>query len=190
MHGCRKHTLDFGLRRAHGAEAGLLVARATYLRGFTGSSTVLAAPRFGVPIYGTKAHSFVGAHDDEIQSFENFARARPDNLVLLIDTYDTEASARRVVGLAHRESTRDIKIQAVRIDSGDLADHAFQVRRIFDKGGLGEVKIFASGGLDEYRVKEIIDTVGPLACTSPSRPFPCGSAVRSVTPGRGRPAMS
>ena len=91
---------DFGLRTAHGAEAGLFSARASYIAGFAGAANVLAGERYGVPIVGTMAHSFVQVHDDETQAFENFARARPDGVILLIDTYDTEAGARKVVALA------------------------------------------------------------------------------------------
>ena len=92
-----KLLVDFGLRRAHGAEAGLLAARASYLAGFAGSATVLVAPLFGVPIYGTMAHSFVQAHDDETAAFDHFAHSLPENVILLIDTYDTEAAAEKVV---------------------------------------------------------------------------------------------
>src|SRR5208283_3178320 len=87
-----KQLVDFGLRRAHGAEAGLLAARASYLAGFAGTATVLARKDFGIPAFGTMAHSFVQAHDGETSAFSAFARSRPDNLVLLIDTYDTEAA--------------------------------------------------------------------------------------------------
>src|SRR6476619_1250307 len=97
-----KALVDFGLRRAHGAEAGLWAARASYIAGFAGTATVLADKRFGIPIFGTMAHSYVQIHDDEAQAFENFARARPKNLILLIDTYDTEAAAGKVVALAPR----------------------------------------------------------------------------------------
>jgi len=141
--------VDFGLRRAHGAEAGLLAARAAYLAGFTGTATLLAEQRFGVPAFGTMAHSFIQAHDDEGLAFEHFARARPRDLVLLIDTYDTERGARRVVELAPRLARDGIVIRGVRIDSGDLAEHARRVRAILDAGGLSGVQIFASGGLDE-----------------------------------------
>ncbi len=157
-----KLLVDFGLRRAHGAEAGLLAARASYLAGFSGSATVLAAPLFGVPIYGTMAHSFVQAHEDEIAAFENFAHAQPDNVVLLIDTYDTEAAARKVVALAPRLKKEGITIKSVRLDSGDLADHARKVRRILDEGGLKEVRIFASGSLDEYVLRDLIATNAPI----------------------------
>jgi nicotinate phosphoribosyltransferase len=144
-----KTLIDFGLRRAHGAEAGLLAARASYLSGFAGSATTLAEPRFGVPIFGTMAHSFIQAHDGEVQAFLNFARARPEHTTLLIDTYDTERGAERVVALAPRLAELGIKVRGVRLDSGDLAEHARKVRRILDDGGLGDVAIFASGGIDE-----------------------------------------
>ncbi len=144
-----KLLVDFGLRRAHGAEAGLLAARASYIAGFAGTATMLAAPLFGIPIYGTMAHSFVQAHDDEAAAFENFARARPDNLILLIDTYDTEAAARKVTALAPRLRADGIAIRGVRIDSGDLIELSRRVRRILDEGGLADAVVFASGGLDE-----------------------------------------
>src|SRR6516164_9686559 len=95
-----KVLVDFGFRRAHGAEAGLMAARASYLTGFAGTATVLAGQEFGIPIYGTMAHSFIESFDDEAAGFAAFARSRPENLVLLIDTYDTEAAARKVVALA------------------------------------------------------------------------------------------
>ena len=100
-----KVLVDFGMRRAHGAEAGLMAARASYITGFAGSATVLAGQEFGIPIYGTMAHSFIEAFDDEMAAFAAFARSRPDNLVLLLDTYDTEAAARKVVALAPKLKT-------------------------------------------------------------------------------------
>ena len=97
-----KLLVDFGMRRAHGAEAGLMAARASYIAGFAGTATVLAGEDFGIPLYGTMAHSFIEAFDDEAAAFESFARSRPDNVVLLLDTYDSEAAARKVVALAPR----------------------------------------------------------------------------------------
>ncbi len=144
-----KRLVDFGLRRAHGSEAGLLAARASYLAGFAGTATTPASPCFGVPIYGTMAHSFVQAHDDETAAFAAFARSRPDNAIILIDTYDTEEGARKLVDLAPRLRQEGIEIRGVRLDSGDLAAHARRVRRILDDGGLADVMIFASGGVDE-----------------------------------------
>ncbi|MGQ0694308.1 MAG: nicotinate phosphoribosyltransferase, partial [Nitrospiraceae bacterium] len=119
-----KPIIDFGLRRAHGAEAGLLAARASYLSGFAGTATVLAGMIYGIPLYGTMAHSFVQAHKDEEIAFEHFAQAQPDYAVFLIDTYDTEAAVRKFVSLAPALKARGITVKGVRLDSGDLADHA------------------------------------------------------------------
>src|SRR5512143_4306815 len=151
-----KLLVDFGLRRAHGAEAGLLAARASYLAGFSGTSTVLAGEQFGIPLFGTMAHSFVQAHDDEALAFEHFAHAQPDNVVLLIDTWDTEAAAKKVVALAPRLAPAGIRVKGVRIDSGDLAAHARQVRAILDAGGLADTTLFVSGDLDEYALRELL----------------------------------
>ncbi len=161
-----KVLVDFGLRRAHGAEAGLMAARASYLVGFAGTATVLAGEMFGLPLYGTMAHSFIETFDDETAAFETFARARPDNLVLLLDTYDTEAAARKVVKLAPRLQAAGITIRAVRLDSGDLIALSKSVRAILDQGGLAAVTIFVSGGLDEdsllafARARAPIDGIG------------------------------
>jgi nicotinate phosphoribosyltransferase len=157
-----KLLVDFGLRRAHGAEAGLLAARASYIAGFGGTATMLAEQAFGIPTYGTMAHSFVEAYDSELAAFESFAQSRPKNLTLLIDTYDTEAAARKVVALAPRLAARGITIAAVRLDSGDLIPLARSVRRILDDGGLSRVSIFASGGLDEDYVAEIVRAGAPI----------------------------
>jgi nicotinate phosphoribosyltransferase len=150
--------VDFGLRRAHGAEAGLLSARASYLAGFAGTATVEAARRFGVPVFGTMAHSFVQAHDDEVAAFADFARSQPGNTTLLIDTYDTARGAQRAVAL----SASGIAVQGVRIDSGDLATHAREVRRILDDGGLAGARIFASGNLDEHRLQALVAAGAPI----------------------------
>ena len=154
--------VDFGLRRAHGAEAGLLSARASYVAGFSGTATVEAARQFGVPVYGTMAHSYVQAHADESSAFESFVRAHPDNAVLLIDTYDTERAARKVVELSARLQADGVAIKGVRIDSGDLSEHASRVRSIFDAAGLCGITIFASGNLDEYRLRELVAKHAPI----------------------------
>jgi len=157
-----KLLIDFGLRRAHGAEAGLMAARASYIAGFAGTATVLAERAFGIPTFGTMAHSFVEAFDTERSAFECFARSRPQNLTLLIDTYDTEDCTRKVVALAPQLKALGIKIGAVRIDSGDLIALSKSVRRILDDGGLADVSIFASGGLDEDYIAEIIASGAPI----------------------------
>jgi nicotinate phosphoribosyltransferase len=157
-----KGLIDFGLRRAHGAEAGVLAARAAYLAGFSGSATVQAGFLYGVPVYGTMAHSYVQAHDDEVEAFERFAHAHPDNVVLLLDTYDTEKAAEKVVELAPHLREQGILIKGVRLDSGDLADLAHKVRRILDAGGLQHVRILASGNLDEEAVRTMVLCGAPI----------------------------
>ena len=167
--------VDFGMRRAHGAEAALLAARANYLAGFAGSATVLAGMQFGIPLFGTMAHSLIQAHDREEEAFERFAAAQPGNVTLLIDTYDTEAAARKLVNLAPRLQQRGILIKGVRIDSGDLAEHARQVRRILDEGGLSDVTILGSGDLDEHRIAEL------LALGAPFNGFGIGTRLDAST---------
>jgi nicotinate phosphoribosyltransferase len=157
-----KGLIDFGFRRAHGAEAGVLAARAAYLAGLDGSATVAAGPAFGIPIYGTMAHSFVQAHDDELEAFEHFAHAQPNNILLLIDTYDTEAAARKVVSMVPRLQQEGVTIRGVRIDSGDLAEHARKVRRILDEGGLTQARILASGNLDERAIEVLVASGAPI----------------------------
>jgi nicotinate phosphoribosyltransferase len=153
-----RRLIDFGLRRAHGAEAGLLAARASYLAGFSGTSVVLAAQRFGIPAFGTMAHSFVQAHEDEAASFAHFAEVFPRSAVLLIDTYDTVAGARKAVALARS----GVQLKGVRLDSGDLDSLSREVRAILDAAGLKDAIIFASGNLDEERVAELVAAGAPI----------------------------
>jgi len=157
-----KLLVDFGLRRAHGAEAGLLAARAAYLAGFTGTSAVLAGKMFDIPLYGTMAHSFVQAHDDEVAAFADFARTQSGPIVLLIDTYDTEAAATKVARLATELKQQGLGVDGVRIDSGDLGAHAQKVRRILDDSGHSEITIFASGNLDEWLLERLVSGGAPI----------------------------
>ncbi len=159
-----RQLVDFGLRRAHGAEAGVASARACYLSGFSGTATVLAGQQFDIPIFGTMAHSFIQAHEDEYAAFSNFAKYQPNNLIFLIDTYDIERGAERVVQLSQelKDAGSTDEIRAVRIDSGDLTDMAHMVRKILDAGGLTDVQILASGGLDEYRLGDLIASGAPI----------------------------
>jgi len=157
-----KLLVDFGLRRAHGAEAGLLAARAAYIAGYSGTATVAAGSRMGIPVFGTMAHSFVEAHDDESAAFRRFAEACPQNVVLLIDTYDTEAAAHKVVELAPDLTRRGIQVKGVRLDSGDLAALSRSVRRILDQGGLAGATLFASGNIDEYRIRDLVAAGVPI----------------------------
>jgi nicotinate phosphoribosyltransferase len=139
-----------------------MAARASFIAGFAGTATVLAEKMYGIPTFGTMAHSFVQAFDDESAAFECFARSRPERLTLLIDTYDTEVGARKVVALAPRLAARGVKIRSVRLDSGDLTALSKSVRRILDAGGLADVTIFASGGLDEDNITEMLRAGAPI----------------------------
>jgi nicotinate phosphoribosyltransferase len=150
-----KGLIDFGLRRAHGAEAGLLAARAAWLAGFDGTATALAAPRFGIPVFGTMAHSFVQAHASEAAAFAHFAAAFPENAVLLVDTYDTLEGARRAAATPGR-------LKGVRLDSGDLDALSREVRDILDAAGQRGAIIFASGNLDEERVAALVAAGAPI----------------------------
>ncbi len=157
-----KTLVDFGLRRSHGAEAALMASRADYIAGFDGTATVQAGQRFGIPIVGTMAHSFIQAHQSESQAFLNFARSHPDNVVLLIDTFDTRRGAEKVVNLAKSLNKEGISIKAVRLDSGNLIELSAAVRGILDRGACEDIAIFASGDLDEYRLAEIIAANSPI----------------------------
>ena len=154
--------VDFGMRRAHGAEAALFAARAAYLAGFAGTATAQAAMQFGLPVFGTMAHSFVQAHASESAAFEAFARSRPKRAVLLVDTYDTEAAVAGLPALARRLAADGIRLGGVRLDSGDLAAHARAVRRLLDDAGLQQLTVFASGNLDEYRIAQLLADAAPI----------------------------
>jgi len=184
--------VDFGLRRAHGSEAGLLSARAAYLAGFGGTSNVLAGRTWDIPLFGTMAHSFILAHDSEREAFEHFARSHPRANTMLVDTYDTETGVAALVPVARRLAHEGIRIQAVRLDSGDLGEHARCVRRLLDDSGLADVQIFASGNLDEYALRDLrsapIDGygVGTRMNTSADRPYlDCAYKLQEYA-GRGR----
>jgi len=158
-----RQLVDFGMRRAHGAEAALFAARAAWLAGFDATATAEAGMRWGMPVRGTMAHSFVQAHPTEEAAFEAFARSRPDRPVLLVDTWDTEAGVAKAIALAPKLAADGIEIGGVRLDSGDLAAHAKTVRKMLDDAGLHKTIIFASGNLDEARVAGLIADGAPIA---------------------------
>jgi nicotinate phosphoribosyltransferase len=147
--------VDFGSRRAHGPQAGVLAARASYIGGCTGTSNVLAGYELGIPIVGTVAHSWNMTFDDELESFHAYHRVFPDNTVLLIDTYDTVEGAKKAIKIGP-----DLK--GVRIDSGDLLGLSRKVREILDSNGMEHVKIIASGDLNEYKVDELLRNDAPI----------------------------
>ncbi len=148
----RAQLVDFGMRRAHGAEAACLCSRASYIAGFDATATLEASRSFGIPVAGTMAHSFVQAHEMEIDAFRSFAECHPQNVVLPIDTYDTARGARRAAQLAKQLRATGISVKAVRIDSGDLASEARRVRDILDSHGERDIQIMASSALDEYAI--------------------------------------
>jgi nicotinate phosphoribosyltransferase len=151
-----RQLVDFSLRRTHGMDAGLMVARSSYIGGFLGTSNVQAGKIYSLPIYGTMAHSYVESFDKEINSFRAFAKSFPDNTVLLIDTYDTIAGARKAVTVAQEMREAGKSLRAVRLDSGDMVELSKQVREILDTEGFPEVRIFASGGFDEFKIQKIL----------------------------------
>ncbi|MHA1109279.1 MAG: nicotinate phosphoribosyltransferase, partial [Alphaproteobacteria bacterium] len=153
--------VDFGARRIHGVDAAVKGARAFTIAGVQGTSDVVAGQIYGIPVVGTMAHAFVQSFDDEMEAFRAFAEIYPET-VLLIDTYDTLEGARKVVALA-RELGDDFRIRGVRLDSGDLADLGIKVRAILDEAGLQGVDLIASGGLDEYKVADIVRRGAPYA---------------------------
>jgi nicotinate phosphoribosyltransferase len=147
--------VEFGSRRAHGIEAALYAARAAYLAGCHGTSNVEAGYRFGIPVSGTMAHSWVMSFDNEIEAFRRFMSVYGERATLLIDTYDTVRAARNIVAAGLRPA-------AVRLDSGDIAALSREVRAVLDAGGLGSTQIFASGDLDEDRIAALIDEGAPI----------------------------
>lgn|SRR5512138_143418 len=158
----RAQLIDFGMRRAHGAEAACFASRASYIAGFDATATVEAARRYGIPAVGTMAHSFIQAHDLEVEAFKNFAVCEPESLVLLIDTYDTARGAKRAARLAVELRANGILVKGVRIDSGDLVNEARIVRSILDEQGCHDVHIFVSSNVDEYAIDAMQAAHAPI----------------------------
>ncbi|MCI0456718.1 MAG: nicotinate phosphoribosyltransferase [Gemmataceae bacterium] len=154
--------IDFAARRAHGVEAADRLARVSYLAGFDGTSNTLAGARYNIPVYGTMAHSFVTAFTSEAESFRAYARSFPDSSTLLVDTYDTLAGTRKAVAVARELREQGHRLQALRLDSGDLAVLAREARALLDGAGFPEVRLFASGGLDEYEVEALVRSAAPI----------------------------
>jgi nicotinate phosphoribosyltransferase len=161
VHAARgRAVIDFGLRRMHGADAGMKEARAFYIAGVTATSNVLAGQVFGIPVSGTMAHSYVQAFDTELEAFRHFVRTYPD-AVLLVDTYDTLNGVQHVIELA-RELGPDFRVSGIRLDSGDLFDLACKARQLLDNANLRHLKVFASGSLDEYAIDRLLNAGAPL----------------------------
>jgi len=157
-----KGLVDFGLRRTHGAEAGILAARAAFISGFAGTATVIAEKLYGIPIFGTMAHSYIEACGSEEEAFVAFGRANPNNVTFLIDTYDTLKGARAAVNAARRLSKEGVQTSAVRLDSGDFLALSKEVRSILDQNGLPEIRILVSGNVDEIMIRQLLDDGAPI----------------------------
>ena len=157
-----RRLIDFGMRRSDGLDAALVAARASYLAGFIGTSNVLAGRRYGIPLYGTMAHSYVMAHESEREAFAHFVQLFPQLSTLLVDTYDTVRGVENAAHAARELRERGAKLQAIRLDSGDLADLSIKARRVLDRNGLQDVSIFASGNLNEYRIAELVRAGAPI----------------------------
>ena len=168
-----RQLVDFGMRRAHEADAAVFAARAAYLAGFDATATVEAGRRFGIPLSGTLAHSFIEAHDREEQAFRCFVLSSPEPTTLLIDTYDSARALQRVIALARELAERapGRGIRAVRIDSGDLAAQARTTRAALDAQGLRDIRIVLSGNLDEQAIE------GLLTGGAPADAFGVGTAL-------------
>ena len=148
--------IDFSLRRTQGRDAGIKVARSTFLAGFEGTSNVLAGKIYGIPVSGTMAHSYISAFDSELEAFAAYADTFPDHSIFLIDTYDTLEGAKNAVAVAKEMQQRDQALIGVRLDSGDMAGLSQKVRKILDDAGLDDVKIFASSGFDEFKIAKVV----------------------------------
>ncbi|MGH7987421.1 MAG: nicotinate phosphoribosyltransferase, partial [Candidatus Binataceae bacterium] len=157
-----RRLVDFGLRRSQGTDAGLIAARSSFLAGFIGSSNVLAGKRYGIPLYGTMAHSYIMAHDRERDAFEHFVQCFPGHSTLLVDTYDTMRGVENAAAVARDLRGKGLKLQSIRLDSGDLVDLSIKARQILDRNDLREVSIFASGNLDEYRIRDLVRAGAPI----------------------------
>ena len=174
-----KAVIEFGLRREPGIDAGMKVARSSYIAGCQGTSNVLAGLAYGIPVFGTMAHSFIMSYPREIDAFRAFAKTFPDKSTLLIDTYDDIAGAEKAAEVAKELQAKGVRLGGVRLDSGDLAETSKKVRKMLDAQGLGYVKIFASGDLDEYKIAELLDAEAPIDAfgvgtkmgTSADRPY-------------------
>jgi len=174
-----KTVIEFGLRREHGIDAGTKVARSSYIGGCQGTSNVLAGFRYGIPVFGTMAHSFIMSYEKEISAFRAFVKTFPNNSTLLIDTYDDLSGAEKAAVVAKEIEEKGFKLGGVRLDSGDLAEISKKVRKLLNEKALNYVKIFASGDLDEFKIEQLLKKgaeidafgVGTKMGTSEDKPY-------------------
>ncbi len=154
--------VDFSLRRTQGRDAGLQVARSSYIAGFSATSNVEAGKRLGIPVSGTMAHSFVTAFPTELEAFRAFAATFPDHAVFLIDTYDTIEGAKNAAMAGREMISRGERPVGVRLDSGDMGALSREVRTILDEAGLEEMTIVASSGFDEFKIERVLASAAPI----------------------------
>lgn len=154
--------VDFSLRRTQGMDAGLKVARASFIGGFVGTSNVMAGKLYGLPVFGTMAHSFITSFNRETDAFRAFAETFPEKAVFLIDTYETLAGARKAAKVGKEMAARGEKLLGVRLDSGDIAGLSKKVRRVLRQAGLGQASIFVSGAFDEYKIRQVLSRGGDI----------------------------
>ncbi len=153
---CGRGVLDFSLRRTHGAEAGLHVARSSYIAGCRGTSNVLAGKLYGIPVAGTMAHSFIMSFKDEMSAFLAYGETFPRKTILLVDTYTTSKGIDHAVMLGLHLKKKGFQLQGIRLDSGDIVKLSKLARKKLDAAGLSFVKIFASGNLDEFKIHALL----------------------------------
>ena len=180
---------DFGARRAHGRDAGILAARASFIGGASGTSLVLAGRYFGIPYVGTMAHKFISERPTELAAFRDYAAAFPNNTTLLIDTYDTLEGARNACIVAKELAARGARLRAVRLDSGDLLTLSRQVRCILDAEGLDYVQIIASHELDEFQIDRLLSKGAPLDSFGVGTRLATGANFDSITGEGGTSAL-
>ena len=176
---------DFGARRAHGRDAGILAARASFIGGASGTSLVLAGHYFDIPYVGTMAHKFISERPTELEAFRDYATTFPDNTTLLIDTYDTLQGAKNACRVAKEMETHGARLRAVRLDSGDLLTLSKKVRRILDAEGLDYVQIIASHELDEFQIDILLKNGAPIDSFGVGTRLATGANFDSMT-GEGR----
>jgi nicotinate phosphoribosyltransferase len=190
-----RRLVDFSLRRTHGIDAGLKVARSSYIAGFVATSNVLAGKLYGIPITGTMAHSYISSFRDELEAYRAYARSFPDKTVLLIDTYDTVAGAQKATIVGQEMAKEGHKLAGVRLDSGDMAQLSQQVRKILDDAGLNDTEVFASSSFDEYKIAKtitegaMIDAFGVGTKMGVSSDAPYFDMVYKMVQYGGRPIM-
>ena len=184
-----KPVYDFGARRAHGRDAGILAARASFIGGASGTSLVIAGKYFDIPYVGTMAHKFVMDRPSEIDAFRDYTNVFPQNSTLLIDTHDTIQGARNACIVAKEMETRGLRLKAVRLDSGDLVSLSKHVRNIFDDAGLDYVQIIASHDLDEYEIDKLLENNAPIDSFGVGTRLATGANFNSLTGKGGASAL-